>query len=184
METTNIVFSFGSKELIIGLCCFFFALLAVIWKGKKEIADAIKESIGDFKDRFVSLENKMDVIWKDKIAPAHSPRQLNDLGQNILNNSGIKEIVDENKEKLFQLVKAKNTKNPYDAERAILEIMIELPKHCPEVLDKLKNGAFSTGTDIEALLFVGSIYLRNQIFSDLGFSITDLDKPKNEDKKV
>jgi len=136
METTNIVFSFGAKELVIGLCVFFFALLAVIWKGKKEISDAIKESIGDFKDRFVSLENKMDVIWKDKIAPANSPRQLNNLGNDILNKSGIKEIVDDNKEKLLKLVKEKNTKNPYDAEKAILEVMADLPKHCLQMTDK------------------------------------------------
>jgi len=33
-----------------------------------------------------------------------------------------------------------------------------------------------------SILFAGSIYLRNLIFPDLGFSLEDLDKPKNNKK--
>jgi hypothetical protein len=78
-------------------------------------------------------------------------------------------------------VKEKNPTNPYDAEMTIEEIMLELPKHCPDIVENLKQGAFKTGVDVGSVLFIGAVYLRDIIFSDLGFSLSDLDKP-NETK--
>jgi len=178
IQNTSIIFNVDAKVLFIGTVVFFFALLGIIWKGKEEIQKTIKESIGDFRDRFISMESKMEILWKDEIAPSNSPRQLNNRGRNILNESGIKEIIDEKKSELLRLVKEKNPDNPYDANVVIEDIMNDLPKHYPEILANLKDGAFNTGSDISSILFAGSIYLRNEIFSDLGFSIDDLDAPK------
>ncbi|MCB9805602.1 hypothetical protein H6775_00410 [Candidatus Nomurabacteria bacterium] len=180
MENSNIIFNVNALTLLVAIVLFFISLLAIIWKGKKEIANTIKESIGDFKDRFISLENKMEILWKDEIAPARSPSQLNDRGKVLLNESGIKDIVDDKKDELVQLVKEKNTNSPYDAKVAIEYVMSQLPKHFPDVIDKLKNGAFETGSDIESILFASSIYLRNQIFKKLRFSVTDLDDDKSQ----
>lgn len=146
---------------------------------EKDLKENINPDLKSIRERFGVVEDRVETLWKDKLAPAHSPRQLNDNGNRILNESGIKDIVDEKKDILIDLVKAKGAKNAYDSEKAIEETMFELPLHCPDITDKLKNGAFKMGADINALLFVGSIYLRNQIFSDLGFSLTDLDKPKS-----
>ncbi|MCI0565613.1 hypothetical protein L0Y46_00290, partial [bacterium] len=46
---TTINFIVGAKELIIGIVVFFLGLLAVIWKGKGEISEAIKEETGPLK---------------------------------------------------------------------------------------------------------------------------------------
>jgi hypothetical protein len=97
-----------------------------------------------------------------------------------LSKSGIKKIIDEKKESLLKLVKDKQTTNAYDAEIAIYSVMMELPNHCPDVIDRLKQGAFLSGVDINTVLFVGSIYFRNLIFPDLGLSLEDLDKPKDK----
>lgn len=139
-----------------------------------------KRNLGDFKDRFISMESKMEILWKNEVAPSNSPRQLNERGNNILENSGIKNLVNKKKDKLLELVRAKNATNPYDAERAIEEIMNGLPSHCPDIINELKTGAFNTGVDIGSVLFVGAIYLRNLIFKDLGFSLEDLDKQNNK----
>jgi hypothetical protein len=40
--------------------------------------------------------------------------------------------------------------------------------------------AIKVGADMESVLFTGSIYLRNMIFSELGFSLEDLDKSINQ----
>ena len=145
---------------------------------KKTLEDGVLPDLKDVRERFGRIEDRVETLWKDKLAPANSPRQLNDKGNSILNSSGIKEIVDEKKDKLLELVRAKGAKNAYDAEIEIEEIMTGLPSHCPDIVDKLKDGAFRVGADIGGLLFVGSIYLRNQIFSELGFNLDDLDKPK------
>lgn len=150
-------------------------LVAIIGYFVKKTLDKT-ETIGvDVAD----MRPKVDILWKDKYAPALSPRQLNDRGDNILNESGIKEIIESKKQKLFEAVKVVNPTNAYDAEQAISAVVEKLPELCPEVVDQLKEGAFRVGQNVDTVLFVGSIYLRNLIFSDLGFSLTDLDKPKN-----
>ena len=175
---TNIIFNIGAGQLIIGMCIFFFALFAVIWKGKDEITKAIKEAIGDFKDRFIIIEDRMKILWKDEFAPTGSPRQLNERGNNILNGSGIKEIIDSKRNDFLSTAKSQNIANPYDAEKYVLKIVADLKT--PELIDNLKTGMYNTGSDIDTVLFVGGIYLRDLIFPDLGFATSDLDKPKNE----
>jgi len=179
----------GIIPVLIGAVVFLVGI-GVAWGALKTLVNGIKDvleknvlpDLKDVRERFGRIEDRVETLWKDKLAPANSPRQLNDKGNNILHNSGIKEIVDEKRTTLLELVKAKNVNNAYDAEIAIENVMTELPKHCPDTLDRLKDGAFRVGADIGGLLFVGSIYLRNQIFPDLGFNLDDLDKPKEVKK--
>ena len=49
METI-FTFTIGVGTLFIGIAVFFFSLLAVIWKGKSEIAAAIKDEISPFRN--------------------------------------------------------------------------------------------------------------------------------------
>ena len=183
METTSVI-QIGAVQGIIGIVTFF-VVLGIAWGTLKNSVKNIgvnlnemKPDLKDVRERFMVIEDRVETLWKDKLAPANSPRQLNDKGNSILNNSGIKEIIDEKKLILLKLVKDKNAKNAYDAEITIEEAMRELPTHFPDIVEKLKEGAFKVGADIGGLLFVGSIYLRNQIFHDLGFSLDDLDKHK------
>jgi hypothetical protein len=143
-----------------------------------EVLDSVKTTVDSMFERFIRVEERVNTLWKDEVAPARSPRQLNAIGKNILSGSGIKEIIDQNKLKLLTQVKALNPTNAYDAEQYSLNVVSELAKHCPDVVPKLKDGAFRVGSGIETVLLVGGFYLRDLIFPDLGFSLTELDKPK------
>ncbi len=147
---------------------------AAVYIGKKL---QILEDLKDVRDKFAVVESRVGDLWKDKLAPSHSPRQLNDRGNTILSGSGIKEIIDKKKNDFLTVIKEKNMQNPYDAEQYILQVVSELKKDVV-IVNELKVGAFSVGADIDSVLLVGGIYLRNLIFPDLGFSVTDLDKPK------
>ena len=138
----------------------------------------IGPDLKDVRERFAVVEDKVKQLIEGKYSLAHSPRQLNQQGEKILQTSGIKEIIEERKNDLLKLVKEKKASNAYDAEVVVLSIVQELPKHYPNIIDKLKDGAFKSGVEMDGLLFVGGIYLRNLIFAELGFPLTDLDKPK------
>lgn len=143
---------------------------------KKVLEEEIKPDLKNIRERFAVVEDRVQTLWRDNVASAHSPRKLNDYGRKILNESGIKEIIEEKRAKLFALVKEKEAKNAYDAEQVILSIVDELPKYCPDVIDRLKTGAFRTGASIETVLLVGGVYLRDLIFSELGFSLDHIDQ--------
>ncbi len=155
-------------------CVLFLVGIGLAWGTLKTAVSHIAKALEEIKPDIKDLREKMAVLWQDKLAPAHSPRQLNELGTKILEQSGIKTIVENKKEELLARVRSENAQNPYDAEIAIQKIMLDLPNRNPELVDQLKNGAFGAGVDVNTVLFVGSIYLRNLIFIDLGFSLDDL----------
>jgi len=135
-------------KTLIGVIILLFSVIVYFTKRIFDNTESISKDVSEIKP-------KVDILWQDKLSSVHSPRQLNERGDELLAKSGIKEI-----------------------EKSVEEVMRQLPIHCPDVIDKLKDGAFKTGSDLGSILFVGSIYLRNQIFPDLGFSLTDLDKEK------
>jgi hypothetical protein len=144
-----------------------------------ERTNHMAEDLKDIKPKVDDMYPKVDILWKDRVAPAHSPRRLNDYGITILNSSGIKEVIEEKKAVLLNLVKAESAKNAYDAEQAVLSVAKKLPEHCPDVIDRLKAGSFKTGANLDTVLLVGGIYLRDLIFPDLGFSVEEIDKHKS-----
>lgn len=143
-----------------------------------ERTEFIVRDLKDIKPKVDDMFPKVDVLWKDRVAPSYSPRQLNERGNLILEKSGIKEIVDEKKDDLIQTVRGSNISTAYDAEETILSVMENFPTLFPDITEKLKVGAFNTGSSISDVLLVGGIYLRNLIFPELGFKIDDLDRPR------
>ncbi len=131
-----------------------------------KIGQRLDESIADASD----TRARLDVVWADYIAPAKSPRQLNERGQRILVESGIREIVDERTEELLSEVRKGDVSNPYDAQKTVLATVDRLGDD-QSIVEKLKLGAFNTGSDIQTVLFVGGLYLRNKIFPELGFTL-------------
>jgi|SRR3989338_259367 len=145
-----------------------------------ERTNRILEDLKDIKPKVDDIYPKVDILWTDRVAPAHSPRRLNTYGNKILKESGIKEIIEEKKPKLLELVKTEKATNVYDAEVAVLSVVKKLPEHCPDVIDKLKTGAFNAGAGLDTVLLVGGLYLRDLVFPELGFSVEDLDKPNTK----
>ncbi len=146
-------------------------LLTLLYIGRKL---QVLDDLEDVRKKFSVIESRVNDLWEDRMAPASSPRQLNPRGSDILEKSGIKKIVGEKRNKLTEIIKKGNPKNPYDAEQLIMKVVQEIPEHCPEIIDELKNGAFKSGAEIDGVLFVGGIYLRNLIFEELGFSLKDI----------
>lgn len=132
--------------------------------------DLMEPDLKSLRERFAVIEDRMQILWKDEITKARSPRALNERGMSILLGSGIKEVMDTRKSEILAAVQVKSPKNPYDAENYILEVVAEFKKD-NALVESLKTGAFSVGSDIDTVLLVGGMYIRDQIFADLGFSI-------------
>ena len=169
MTIQNIIVSVGIPAIVI----------ALIYIGRKlQVLDSVERTVESIRDRFIIVEERVKTLWKDEVATAHSPRRLNERGNNILGGSGIKEIIEAKKDGFLTILKTMGLKNPYEAEQCTLQIVNELKKDT-DIVEKLKTGAFSVEADIDTVLLVGGLHLRDLIFPELGFSLDDLDKPKN-----
>lgn len=143
---------------------------------KKKITDAVEPDLKDIRERFSTMEGKVDVMWRDKFAPSSSPRKLNDRGQKVLVESGVKEIIESKVEDIKKLLLERKPQTAYDAEQELLDIVLDLRKHCPDIETQLKDGAYKTGSDIDTVLLVAAFYVRDIIFPQIGFSSSDIDK--------
>lgn len=159
-----------------------FAML--IYSGRKlQVIDQLEKKFDGFEkkfenlfERFIKTEEKVDMLWRNKAAPASSPRQLNEYGRKILAQSGIKEIIDQKRAKLLVLLKGKGLTNAYDAEQEVFSLVEKLPEYDPALIDILKTGAYNMGTNVDMLLFVGGIYFRDLVFPELGFNVDGVDR--------
>lgn len=163
--------------VLVGLGVAWGTLKSSVRSISKTLDEQLVPDLKNVRERFMVVEDRVKTLWKDEVAPAFSPRQLNERGEKILAESGIKKLIDIEKDKMLAEIKAKNIGNPYDAEQCVLQLVADLKKN-PEKVEKLKTGAYTTGADIDTVLLVGGIYLRNLVFPDLGFALEDLDKPK------
>ena len=163
---------------VVIISCAWSTLRTTVNGIVKTLDTEIKPDLKNVRERVTAMETKIDVLWEAKLAVSHSPRKLTTLGSNVLDKSGIKTLVDKEKENFLALVKAKNPPTAYDAERMAFEVMQEVPQLFPEQMTELKNGAYNCGVDIQAVFFVGSIYLRDIILPALNFDPKELDKPQ------
>ncbi|MDP3955650.1 MAG: hypothetical protein Q8Q18_00180 [bacterium] len=143
---------------------------------KVEIGIAVIDSI---RERLRGVEGRFEVFWRDRYAQASSPRQLNEYGSLVLVESGIKDYIDEYEDELSEEIEEADPQNPYDAEQLIVDSVRFLPRRHPEILNDLKRGAFKTGADLDGVLYVGALYLRNKLLPELGFSLSEFDDDLN-----
>ena len=129
--------------------------------------DSIKSDTTGIKTQLSSLITCLatkNFINKDVIYfKSESPMQLTNEGWSMLKDSGLVRIIDENKELLFNEVKAylDDLKEPteYDVEKYATEVMIV------QGLDDLgkpsKEYAFQNGMNYDLMLTASGIYLRD-----------------------
>jgi hypothetical protein len=163
------------------------ALILLIFRsgkvmGKIEHVDAdIHNLQGDIKridaqvSKISGIEQRLDSLWKSFFSVSRSPMQLNERGLKVLEESGIKKIVENRFDKIVADVKALNPQNAYEVQESITKI-VEQYAQDDSLKDALQTGAFKSGVDIFTVLFSGSIYIRDRVLSALGFNVDDIDK--------
>jgi hypothetical protein len=168
----------GSVESFVALVVFVFGVGAA-WTNLKSsvqnlentLKDEIAPDLKDMRERFALIEDRVDSLWKDKLAPARSPRVLNARGRRILKDSGIQKIVEDQRQELERVLRASNPATAYDAERQAISTVMSLPNRSPELVAKIKEGAFRVGAEVDSVLFVGGVYFRDEVFPKLGFGL-------------
>jgi Fe-S-cluster formation regulator IscX/YfhJ len=145
---------------------------------KIDLLERVDATVSDIKtrvSRVPDLAAKMDILWEARLVTSRSPRQLNELGNKVLGESGIKDIVDGRFELILSAVREMNPQNAYRAEECVLEAVNQLAVD-QILVPKLEDGAFRSGLDVNSILLVGGIYVRDRILDKLGFKVEDIDK--------
>lgn len=169
METV-ITFTIGVGALLIGIAVFFFSLLAVIWKGKNEIAAAIKNEISPFRS-IANAITEIQTIIRNKFKGINiihtmteqgsSPLNPTEYGAYLIKESGLEKILNENKELLCTKVKAAlpSDYTEYDAQEKARQVLLDLQND--PIMNPVKEWVYQNPTEIETVLRTGGLWLRD-----------------------
>jgi hypothetical protein len=121
------------------------------------------------------LQGTMDKLNINRVTKSKSPLVLNDHGLKILTDSGIDKIIDDNYETILSKVKNSNPINAYQAQETIKDVVKDLINN-PKLKNVIEIGAFSCGSDVSTVLFVGAINIRDKILTELNLYPKDIDE--------
>lgn len=141
----------------------------------KEAKDEIKElkaELQTVRERAV----KCETILKEReaLAKRKSPLSLTERGTNLLKNSKGDRFIDENLEELKKLIDDEAPPTAYDVQELSQKTIASF-KDDPRFIP-LKDYLYKEGEDINDLVFVMGIYLRDKVLMANGMKIEDIDK--------
>jgi hypothetical protein len=157
----NLLTIINSVVVIIGVPTIIGIL---IFLGRKL---QILDDLENVRKKFSIVESKVDDLWADRIAPARSPRMLNEKGSHIVEKSDIIAILEAKESAILAIISKKQPQTAYDAEREIISTILDFETLFPESIPALKKGAYASGEDIEAVLYAGAIAIRDRFLEKL-----------------
>lgn len=128
------------------------------------------------------LQGKMDKLSTSSVTSSQSPVVLNDKGKKILIDSGIDKIIENNYNDIITNIKSKNPINAYEAQELIINVVKDLINNT-SLKNAIEIGAFSCGSDVQTVLYVGAINIRDKILTELNLYPKDIDTHDPNKKK-
>jgi len=172
---TIIVFNVGAGALVVGILVFTFSLLAIVWKGKKEITDTIKEELEPSKNasnKSTLAVNELQTFLRNKFRGTNfvhtlletgaSPLKPTEFGAQLIRDSGLESVLDTNKEVLCIKLKAMLPTAGYtefDVQEKARDLLISLVDD--PMMNPVKDYVYKNPTDIRTILRVGGLWLRD-----------------------
>lgn len=171
---TAITINIEAGVLILGIIVFFLALLGIIWKGKNEIASAIKEELNPFRN-MASAITEIQTILMTKftgITINHSmtevpgsPLKPTQYGAQLIKDSGLETILNENREVLCERLRTSLSEGyaEYDVQENARVLLLAL-KDDP-MMRHVKEYVYNHPINIEIILRTGGLWLRDDFLN-------------------
>ena len=130
------------------------------------------DKLGGLAERVSKIEGKLFGV-----AISTSPISLTPLGQELVQHSGILDVLKPKKDSLMENIKQQNLKTAYDIQEFVRHIFTTEGLSLGEAeLNKLKDYVFSKGVSLNDILYAASIYFRDVALEEFKFKVEDLDK--------
>jgi len=172
---TTMTFIVNAYAFIIFIFVLVGGLMAVVWRGKKEIFDSIENALKPFKQSIessiVDLGERISTHDKDigrlegKYGKPGSPMNPSPEGERLLEESGFKKMYPVNKNRIFDIMDKKGTRTLYDAEENARLALEELKSDT--IIDPIKDYAVNHPKEPLDLIFtVASWVIRDDYWKN------------------
>lgn len=130
----------------------------------------VETKVENFDKRLTNIEGRMDSAFGSA-----SPVSLRPAGIKAIENSGLKDWINKNKDQLMKECELKNKfKNQYDIQECAFRFFDDIDFGDFET--QVKKSAFSYGWSEQVMRRIGGIYFRDILLEKYDFKPEDLDK--------
>lgn len=193
--------STGDKATIIGTAVAGLGLLVLIgdkvYKSgqnsskvtniENDIKDNIKPEVRSLRKDMTELSQTIRAQLSDilqaltlkQVSEAHSPRALNKFGKQVLEQSGVRSIIEPKLDQIIKTVKAKKPENAYQVQEMLLDVIQEL-KGDSGLKNQIEQAAYKSGVSVETVLLVAAIDIRDTVLERLDMKPDDIDLHRPE----
>jgi hypothetical protein len=126
------------------------------------------EDILEMKTDITEMKVKLDVLWRAHLSKSTSSIKLNEDDLDALKASGIEKLVDNKYSEILSKVKALKPDNATQAQELLISVVNEY-KGKDDCRTALRDASLSSGYDVDSLLFITAISIKNKVILDLGF---------------
>lgn len=134
----------------------------------------LQEEMREVRDKAIAAETLLNE--RGPLTKRKSPVDLTERGLKILTDSGGKKFVDENYAEFKKSVEATNPATSYDIQEKSREVFGNVENDVR--LNPIKEYLFKEGLELENIVEVLGIYLRNKILEERGIKIEDINNKK------
>ncbi len=111
---------------------------------------------------------------REPLGKKRSPVALTERGNKVLTESGGQKFIEDNLNELKEKVELKNPKTSYDVQEYSKVVIEELTTD--ERINNMKEYLYKEGMELDDLIFVLGIYLRDKVLENKGWKVEDVDK--------
>lgn len=132
------------------------------------IFERFQETLTQLQITMGQMQMKLEVMWQHHLSKSNSPKVLNEAGLKALEASKIGNFVNDQYAQILSEVRNLEPKNAYQGQEVLINVVNRF-KHEAYCVDMLQEAAFASGYDIDSLLFVAALSIRDRVIADLGF---------------
>lgn len=174
LPSTIITFNVDAGALIVGIIVFFLALLAVVWRGKTEIGEAIKSALAPFSSIAHAITEIQTILGEkfpgltinhSMTEKPGSPLRPTQYGVQLIRDSGLEVILNDNRDTLCTKLRGSLQQGyiEYDVQENARNLLIGL-KDDP-MMRQVKEYVYNHPIDIEIILRTGGLWLRDDFLN-------------------
>ncbi|HEY6737052.1 MAG TPA: hypothetical protein VI322_05035 [Candidatus Saccharimonadia bacterium] len=160
--------------LVVTILLGLVGLIVYFLKRLINQVDALAQEIKPIRPAIVELQGLLapaklkKLLFPLTVAPG-SPLKVTPFGEKLLVESGFKDIIDANADRLVESVKSRGPKTNYDIQEAAFATIRELIEKSDPLLTPIKSYAFNNGLELDLMVPPAAVTLRDEVMKTLKF---------------
>ena len=167
-EYANVIIPLA-VSLVTGVATFF-VYREKVSRLEKDVGK-LHDEVRDIRDKVIACETSLRE--REPLTKRKSPISLSERGRRVLEDSGGRKFVDDNLKELKKAVEGKSPQTSYDVQEMARKVIRSMTDDTR--LNGMKEYLFKEGIDIDDLITVLSIYLRDKVLEAKNWKAEDID---------